>query len=411
MDKKEIIEALEKNNKWWKWEFELDFKRRKVYDEIKKFMHTRQIISLTGLRRVGKTQTMLKIVQDNIEKYDKKNILYFSFDEFKDVKIYDIMRSYARLMSRDLDKGSYLMLFDEIQKIDNWEEQLKRIYDENPKIKFIISGSESLFIRKKTRESLAGRIYEFQIKTLDFEEYLAFKNKKFDNLPLYKEEILREFNNFLFCSGFPEIINETKEISNKYIKDNVIDKVIFKDLPQIISIKEPAIMEELFKIILNNPGGTIDVNDLSQNLNISRQTISLYLYYLEKSFLIKKIFNFSRNARKTQRKLKKYYPTIFSIDVLENKELFGRVFETFIVNQLNAEFFWRDPYKNEVDIIKIEEDKILPIEIKSSEIDIKPMKIFMKKFKIERGVIVSYDKKEKVNGIEIIPFYEFLLEK
>jgi len=240
---------------------------------------------------------------------------------------------------------------------------------------------------------------------------LAFKNKKFDNLPLYKEEILREFNNFLFCSGFPEIINETKEISNKYIKDNVIDKVIFKDLPQIISIKEPAIMEELFKIILNNLGGTIDVNDLSQNLNISRQTISLYLYYLEKSFLIKKIFNFSRNARKTQRKLKKYYPTIFSIDVLENKELFGRVFETFIVNQLNAEFFWRDPYKNEVDIIKIEEDKILPIEIKSSEIDIKPMKIFMKKFKIERGVIVSYDKKEKVNGIEIIPFYEFLLEK
>ena len=174
MDKKEIIEALEKNNKWWKWEFELDFKRRKVYDEIKKFMHTRQIISLTGLRRVGKTQTMLKIVQDNIEKYDKKNILYFSFDEFKDVKIYDIMRSYERLMSRDLDKGSYLMLFDEIQKIDNWEEQLKRIYDENPKIKFIISGSESLFIRKKTRESLAGRIYEFQIKTLDFEEYLAF---------------------------------------------------------------------------------------------------------------------------------------------------------------------------------------------------------------------------------------------
>lgn len=410
MDKDNIIEALTRSNKWWKEEFKIEFKEREIYKEIKKFIHTRQIISLTGLRRTGKTTIMLKIVQDSISKFERQNIVYFSFDEFKEVRLIDVIRIYTRLMNKEINKKKYIFLFDEIQKIENWEEQLKRIYDENPNIKFIISGSESLFIRKKSRESLAGRIYEFQIKTLNFREYLLFKNKKFENLVLYKEDILREFNNFLFCNGFPEIINENKEIAGKYLKDNVIEKIIYKDIPQIFPIKEPAILEQIFKVILEDPGEMINIDELAKEFGISRQTVSLYLNYLEKSFLIRKLYNFSRNARKTQRKSKKYYPTILIHDTIDKTEMFGKVFETFIVNQLNAEFFWRDTYKNEVDIVKLDKN-ILPIEIKSGKIEYRTLKLFMKKFKVDKGIILTYDTKEEINGIEVIPFYEFLLKK
>ncbi len=409
-----IIEALEESNKWWKGRFEIEYKPREIYEEIKKFLRTRQIIALTGLRRVGKTTLILKIVEDNIKGFDAKNILYFSFDDFRDFRIRDIMNVYARIMNKDFDKGNYLFLFDEIQKVDNWEEQIKRIYDNFKSIKLIISGSESLFIRKKSRESLAGRFFDFRIKPLNFREYLGFKGKGINNINLYKEEILREFNNFLFCSGFPEIVNEDKQIIKKYIKESVIEKIIYRDIPQIFPVKEPTIIEELFRIILFDPGEIINIDSLSKTLNISRQTVSIYLNYLEKSFLIIKLYNFSRNIRKTQRKLKKYYPTIIVPDIVEKTELIGKVFEAIMVLQLDAEFFWRDTYKNEVDIIQLVNNSIVPIEIKYSKIDIRALKLFMKKFKTDTGFILTYDKKERIKfdqkEINVLPFYEYLIK-
>lgn len=413
MNENKIIEALERSNKWWKEAFRVDFKPRDIYERIQKFMHTRQIIALTGLRRVGKTTIMLKIIEDSISKFGRENIVYFSFDEFKDARLNALLKVYSRLMNKDLDKTKCLILFDEIQKLENWEEQLKALYDNYPDIKFIISGSESLFIRKKSRESLAGRIYEFDVRTLNFHEFLRFRNKNFDNVLLYKEEILKEFKNFLFCNGFPEIINETKEISEKYLKDNVIEKIIYRDIPQIMAVREPAVLEQIFKIILLDPGQIINFDEMAREIGISRQTISLYLDYLEKSFLIRKLYNFSRNTRKTQRKSKKYYPTIISPEIMEKTDFLGKVFETAMVLQLDAEYFWRDSYKHEVDIVKLVNQKILPIEIKLSKIDDKAMKIFMKKFNVDEGLILTYEKKEdvKIDGrkIKILPFYEYLL--
>lgn len=404
-----LVESLERSNPWWKSKFEIEFKPREVYERIKKFLKTKQIIALTGLRRTGKTTILLKSAYDSIQNYGADNLVYFSFDEFREIKIMHVLKAYSRLMNKELDKGKYIVLLDEIQKVENWEEQLKGVYDNYPDIKLIISGSESLFIRKKSRESLAGRMYEFQINPLSFKEYLIFRGKSYTNLQLYKEEILKEFNSFLFSNGFPEMVNEPKEIIKKYIQDNVLEKIIYRDIPSIFSIKEPVLLWEVLKVILHNPGQILNLDDLSSDLSISRQTISTYLDYLEKSFLIRKLYNFSRNPRKTQRKLKKYYPTIILPEIIEKHELFGKVFETAIVLQSNAEFFWRDSYKNEVDIIQVTGDKIFPIEVKSSKIDYKPIQLFIKKFKLDGGAIVSYDLKEKSGNIEVIPFYEFLL--
>ena len=90
----------------------------------------------------------------------------------------------------------------------------------------------------------------------------------------------------------------------------------------------------------------------------------------------------------------------------------SKVFEWLLVNQLNAEFFWRDPYKNEVDIV-LAGEKIVPIEIKYGKIDTNGILAFMDKFNIKEGHIVSYEKedKQKTNGktILITPAFKFLL--
>lgn len=407
-----IIDALEETNKWWKGKFDLEFKDREIYQEISKFLDKRQIFALTGLRRVGKTTIMLKIVEDYINRnFDAERILYFSYDHFKDAEIKEILKVYARLMNKNLDEGEYLILFDEIQKLENWEEQIKRIYDNYKNFKIIISGSESLFIRKKSKESLAGRCFEFHIRPLNFREFLQFKGIKIKNIELYKEEILKAFNQYFLCNGFPEVVNENEEFIKKYIK-NIIEKIVYRDIPQVFPIKNPEILEEILKVILADPGQIINIDALAGELGIARPTLSLYLNYLEKSFLIKKIYNFSGSARKTQRKLKKYYPTIILPDLIRKSET-GKIFETMMIILNDAEFFWRDTYKNEVDIIKLINDKVIPIEIKYSGIETRAIKLFMKKFKVDEGIILTYDKEEEIvfdaNKIRVIPFYKYFL--
>ena len=409
MDMNKITEALKETNKWWKKKFELDYKNRKVYVKIRKFMETKQILALTGLRRVGKTTLMLKIIKDKLDsEFSSENIVYFSFDDFRDVKIKEVISAYAELMEKDIDKSKYLFLFDEIQKIEGWEEQIKRIYDNYKNFKIVISGSESLFIRKKSKESLAGRFFEFKINQLSFNEFLDFKNVKIKNISLYNKELFKLFNEYLLCNGFPEIINSDKEITEKYIKE-IIEKIIYRDIPQIFPIRDVNILESVFNVIFLDPGEIINLNSLSKELGVSRQTLSTYLDYLEKSFLIRKLYNFSKNVRKTERKLKKYYPAIMSSKVER-----GKMLETAMVLRLDAEFFWRDVYKNEVDIV-LNRDKIVPIEVKSGKVEIRGLLRFMEKFKIKKGFIVSLKEekviKQKGKLIEVIPAWKFLLEK
>ena len=91
----------------------------------------------------------------------------------------------------------------------------------------------------------------------------------------------------------------------------------------------------------------------------------------------------------------------------------GKIFENLVVLNINAEFFWRDIYKNEVDVVKPINDKLLPIEIKYSKIVTKAVKLFMKKFKSEKGIILTYDKEKEIDfeggKIIVIPFYKYFL--
>jgi predicted AAA+ superfamily ATPase len=92
----------------------------------------------------------------------------------------------------------------------------------------------------------------------------------------------------------------------------------------------------------------------------------------------------------------------------------SKVLEWLVVNQLDAEFFWRDSYKNEVDIIKVFNEKIIPIEIKYGKIEIKGLLKFMDFFKLKKGYIITsneekkYEQNEKI--IQAIPIYKCLIK-
>lgn len=414
-----IKEILWEKNPWWKGGFEPALKDREIYGQIMKFMPLPHIISLTGIRRVGKTSLMLKIVADYLKKgFEPQRIIYFSFDDFEAVEIRAVIDEYEKTASRTIKKGSYLLLLDEIQKLKNWENQLKSIYDSFGKtVKIVISGSESLFIRRRSKETLAGRLFEFKVEPLTFREFLAFKGADFKPIGIYEKELGRLFEEFSLSMGFPELVGVSDHaIIRKYVMESIIEKVLYRDLAGMFKVRDMSTLRSLLNIIMNEPGQIIKISELSKEMSISRLTLSNYLSYLEDSFLLLKLYNYSANARKAERKLRKYYPKIISPDLLFRDDDYSKskVFEWMIVTQLKAEFFWRDPYKNEVDVVMANKG-LTPIEIKYGKLSFGGLLAFMNKFKINRGFIITSET-EQVQRIGdktllAIPAFKFLLKE
>src|SRR3989344_3477559 len=409
-----IEELLVEFNPWWSGQFALDFRPREIYKEISRFHGYNQITALTGLRRSGKSTMLMKAAQDAITGgMNPKSVMYFSFDELRDMELREVLRSYQTLSGKDISSDKKLLLLDEIQKVGDWENKVKTVYDlYKGRAKIYLSGSESLFVNRKSKETLAGRIFHFKVNPLTFREYLEFSGAKFEPVELHEKELRKECRQYTISQGFPELVGvEDAAAIQKYLQEGIVEKAIYRDLPEIFHVKESGTMESLLRLLMEQPGQIIDMQTLASQLRTTRQTISNYLYYLEQAFLVKKLYNYSTNKRKSERKLKKFYPAIMSpqLTLKQDSHTQSVVLECAVVNSLNAEYFWRDQYKNEVDIV-LTEPELLPIEVKLSETKSKSLELFIEKHNTKKGYIVTQGTEDKPMGkTEAIPAYKFLL--
>ncbi len=412
MVNEKLQRALVEFNPFWTAQVKLEYKDRAIYKRLKKFIKEPQVVSLCGLRRVGKTTLLQKIIQDLLKENPSDSILYFSFDDFQNFELFDVLDCFRESHGKE----PRFLVFDEIQKLPNWAEKVKMLYD-TKKYKIFVSGSESLFLHKGPGESLAGRIYEFEVKKLSFMEYLTFvgKAEMAEKPMLYDMELKIEFRKYLLTGGFPELIGkEDKAMVKQYIKTAIIEKIIYKDMAKIYPIENPAQLVTILDIIIDNPGMIVDFSALSQEIGITRQTLSKYFEYLEMAHLVVKIYNFSRNRITSEKLLKKFYPTFLSpVLTEESEEKTGKVIETACIIATDAKFFWRDKYKDEVDIVLQNGKEITPIEIKyrNQPSQNKGLQKFIKKYKCKESFIITKETRKKAkdaNGIEWVPVYEFL---
>ncbi len=411
---------LEEFNHWWlkekvDSELALPFKRD-FYLEIEKHIDKRFIFALVGLRRVGKTTTIYQIIQKLIEtEINKTNILFFSFDEVS-AKLNEVLETYKEIHNKDFRKEKIYIFLDEIQKCSGWENELKKYYDLYPKLKFIISGSESLFIRKKTKETLAGRIFEFTLTPFTFREYLRFNNIKEGEFK-YETKIKPFFNKFAEKGGFPETFSfETDKDFKEYIRALVVDKIVYKDIPRMFKLEDTDFLRVLLELISTNPGMYIDYQSLSRQFEKDRRVIKDYINYLKESFLITLLGNYRKGSITTLRKKKRAYPADNALTYLYKpkieEDFFGRMIESLAVNTIKAKSFWKNG--GEIDIIH--ED--VPIEVKYQEKinseDFKPIREFMKKFNKKKGLMLTKNKEKEIKFeegiIKLIPVWKWLLE-
>lgn len=311
----QIIKVLHQYNPWWRIPSAIKEevkpqKRLAYYEALKILKHNsiRRFAVLSGVRRVGKTTILYQIIDHLIsEGIPPKNILYATFDNpiLKLVDVEKVLSIYDVLYP--INGVRYLFL-DEIQYTSNWELWVKVIYDSRKDIRLIATGSASPILEKGSTDSGTGRWSILKIPTMSFYEYCKLLALDEPELPenlklsgLIKIEraklgdlincfapLQNHFNRYLTIGGFPELVLSDDDIyAQRMLREDVVDKVIKRDVLTLFNIRNPLLMEKLFLYLCMNATEIFNAATASKELeNVSVTTIANYIEALEMSNLI-----------------------------------------------------------------------------------------------------------------------------
>jgi len=311
---------------------------------------------------------------------------------------------------------------------------LKKYYDINKKIKFVVSGSTHLYLHKNTKESLAGRIINIDIHPFGWHEFLNFKYKKnYNFLERVKNnrDILlyeKDLNTFLSYGEYPYFFHEANAFElDKYFKDSILDKIFARDI-NLFNVDNYSAFFQLFKILNRDSAQEINLRNISREIGLNVITIKRYIGILEKMFLYNYIYKYTKSVRQQIKSFKKGYVTSLNLSRVSlnidywnmESDQYGHIIETFIYNELvknnidNINFYHNTKIKKEVDFVITNNKKIIPIEVKiKKQINrsyLKNLVYFMEINKISNGILI-YGGEEikliKINKLKIscLPYY------
>jgi uncharacterized protein len=321
------IERLQYENPWWSTGLV-----QKVYQEMSKRLYfdiffpyikdfsIKRAVVLMGPRRVGKTVMMIHAIQTLIEEnVDPKKIFFVGIDNpiYMHLGLEEILLMAKDAVHSESLSGCYVF-FDEIQYLKDWEKHLKVLVDSYPETKFIVSGSAAAALKIQRTESGAGRFTDFMLPPLTFLEFIHLK--KMDHLMVLKtiwyqgkeipffithdnKTLNREFFNYLNFGGYPEVVlsDTIQSDMGRYIKSDIVDKVLLRDLPSLYGIKDVQELNSFFSYLAYNTGNEFSFEKIGRESGISKELIKRYLEYLEAAFLIKVVHKIDDNAKKFQR--------------------------------------------------------------------------------------------------------------
>jgi predicted AAA+ superfamily ATPase len=305
---------------------------RDVFDDLyADIQRLPQMISVTGPRRVGKSTLLRQCIRKLIQEHGKEQaqrIVYFTMDDPALLLPHiDMDRFFEELVAefagRAKDGAVYLFL-DEIQKFPRWELYLKKHYDLKTPVRFIVSGSASAPIFRKSRESLLGRIHDYQVLPFSFREYVFFTAKANEISSIWKsigdfirrnqtvettvkwlqsfshshsdsfDEVSTRVNDFFFEGGFPEVWKLPDILAKQeYLYQNQIERVIFEDLLVAAEFRKPEMLRRFYLGLLAEPGRETNISKLSKDIGITASTITTYFPLLEATDLVWRLHKYT----------------------------------------------------------------------------------------------------------------------
>ncbi len=434
----QVLNRIRFENPWW-----VDGKIDEFYHSMKRRLYFAKFLPLVtkskikraavlmGPRRVGKTVMIFHTIQKLIDEgIDPKKIFYLSIETpvFNGIGIEELFNFCRKAVGKEDDLKGFFVFFDEVQYLKNWEVHLKSLVDSYHHTKFIVSGSAAAALKLKSDESGAGRFTDFTLPPLTFHEYIHLKNLENLIIPQKKKwnkslltvfgtvninDLNSHFIDYINFGGYPEV-SLSKEIQanpGRYIKSDIIDKVLLRDLPSLYGIQDVQELNSLFTTIAFNSGNEFSYDNLSVSSGVSKNTIKKYISYLEAAFLIRVVNRIDLSGKKFKRanyfKIYLTNPSLRSAlfsPINSNSEVMGNMVETAIYSQWFHRY-WYTPYYarwkgGEVDIVGLTSDNLKPswaVEIKWSNRyfknprELKSLSNFLIKNNLNKAIVTTID--------------------
>lgn len=457
---KQIIGRLRLDNPWWTEKeiatFYAKMQPRLYLDffyPLVEDIDIRRAIILMGPRRVGKTVMIYHTIQRLLANgVPSQNIIYISVETpiYNKIPLEQLFVLAKRALGKDNNTTEqFYVFFDEIQYLKEWEIHLKTLVDTYYNVKFVASGSAAAELKKRSDESGAGRFTDFNLPPLTFYEYVHLKD--YSNL-LYPCEmewtgsstirgnstidislLNKLFIDYINYGGYPEVVFSTKlqENPSQFIRHDIIDKVLLRDLPSLYGITDVQELNSLFTMIAYHSGSQFSYEGLSKDSGVKKDTLRKYIEYLEAAFLIRKIRRSDDTAKSYKREmLFKLYLTNPSLrcalfqPIDEQDEFIGNMVETAVYAQwiprnVNIAYAnWNEgKKKGEVDIVGINSARQKPdwaVEVKWTDKpffhpneELKSLESFMKKNDLSYALVTSVSefgmKKMSYGNLQFMP--------
>lgn len=285
-----------------------------MLDKLISYLPLKQIITITGIRRCGKSTLAKEAINYLIKSgTDAQNILFINLEhpyflEFRHDPNYlgVIYDSYLKLFN---PSGQIYVIFDEIQYFNQWQVYIKSRY-ESSDIKYIITGSNSSMLSNELNTMLSGRSLNIYLSTLSFREFLDFKKIRYENeleRTLNKIEIYQAKEEYLKWGGFYEVVEIDDEVIKKDILLSYIRNIIYQDIVPRYGIRNSEIVERLFFYLLSNITTQLNYSTLSDIFGVSDKSIKEYISYFEDVFLLKRVDRFHNKIKERIKSTKKIY--------------------------------------------------------------------------------------------------------
>lgn len=286
-------------------------------------------ILMLGARQVGKT-TLLKTIEKNLAT-DNKRILYLNcdLDEQREV-----VNTTSLGLLKQLLQNVDVLFIDEAQRLNNPGLTLKIIHDVFPQVKVLTTGSSSFELKNKISDPMTGRIIDFTLYPLSLLEVLYVQSQR---SPLFiKKQAEAILPSVLTYGLYPAVYTENDPIKKRNLLLELAENYLFKDVLMFERIRNSQAIKDLTRALAYQIGSEVNENELASRLSIDRKTVRSYIEILEKTFVLIRVFPYSKNPR---REIGKNYKVYF-VDLGIRNALIGDFNSPFIRSDLG--FLWEN---------------------------------------------------------------------
>lgn len=346
----------------------MNYYKRAVLDDFYIKLKPNKVLILLGARRVGKTQIINKYLESC-----KETVLQLNGEDINDARLLEerSVLNYSKLL-----KNSTLLVIDEAQNIPNIGLILKLIVDTIDGIKVIATGSSMFDLANKLGEPLVGRkntLYLFPLAQIEFSQFENYK------------QITEKLEERLIFGGYPELTQyDSWNEKTVYLKE-IINSYLLKDILIFDGIKNADKIYDLLRLIAFQVGREVSMQELGNQLNLSKNTVSSYLDLLSKVFILFKIEGFSKNLRKEITKSSRWYfydngirnTIINNFNEIKNRTDVGALWENYLASErikkqqyhkiYKQNYFWRTYDQQELDWLEEKGDDLAGFEFKWNE--------------------------------------------